>query len=151
MYRRVTALGLLFVGVALGCMPRADSATAQQEASTRPALENTYWKLIRLGDQPVQVAAGQREPHMILQSESRRIGGSGGCNRLIGGYELEGERLIFGQLATTRMACPEGMDTEVGFVVALEKVRSWRITGQHLELFDDAGQLLARLEALPLP
>ena len=127
-------------------MPRADGETVQK-ASTRPALENTYWKLTRLGDQPVQVAAEQREPHMILQSESRRIAGSGGCNRLIGGYELDGERLTFAQLAMTRMACPEGMDTEAAFVAALEKVRSWRITGQHLELFDDAGELVVRFEA----
>lgn len=81
----------------------------------------------------------------------RRIGGSGGCNRVIGGYKLEGERLAFGQLAMTRMACREDMDTEVAFVAALEEVRTWRIVGQHLELFDDAGQLVARFEARPLP
>jgi heat shock protein HslJ len=148
---RLAALGLLCVGFALGCTPRADGATALQKASTRPALENTYWKLTRLGDQPVQVAAQQREPHMILQSESHRIAGSGGCNRLIGGYELAGKRLTFGQLATTRMACPEGMDTEVGFLTALGKVRTWRIADQYLELLDDAGQLLARFEARPVP
>ena len=149
MCRRLTALGLLFVGFALGCMPRADGETVQK-ASTRPALENTYWKLTRLGDQPVQVAAGQGEPHMILQSESHRVGGSGGCNRLIGGYELEGERLTFGRLATTRMACPQGMETEDAFLGALEKVKTWRILGQHLELYDPAGYLLARFEAKPM-
>jgi heat shock protein HslJ len=146
----VTALGLLFVGFALGCMPRADGETALQKASTRPALEHTYWKLTRLGDQPVQVAAEQREPHMILNSESRRIGGSGGCNRLIGGYELEGDRLAFVQLAMTRMACPQGMETEDAFLVALEKVKTWRILGQYLELYDTAGNLLARFEAKPM-
>jgi heat shock protein HslJ len=147
MRRTLTAIGLLFVGFVLGCMPRTDGATALQKASTPPSLENTYWKLTRLDDQPVQVAAGQREPHMILQSESRRIGGFGGCNRLIGGYELEGERLAFGQLATTRMACPQGMETEDAFLVALEKVKTWRILGQYLEVYDAAGNLLVRFEA----
>lgn len=147
MCHRWTALGLLCVGLALGCMARADSGTAQQEASTPPSLENTYWKLIRLGDKPVRVAAEQREPHMILEQQSHRIAGSGGCNRLIGGYKLEGERLSFTHLATTRMACPQGMETEDAFLVALEKVKTWRILDRHLELYDATGNLLAQFEA----
>ena len=144
---RLTVLGLLFVGFVLGCMPRADGGTALQKASTRPALENTYWKLTRLGDEPVHVAAEQREPHIILQSGSRRIAGFGGCNRLIGSYVLEGERLTFGKLAMTRMACTQGMETEDAFLAALEKVKTWRVLGQHLELYDAAGNLLAQFEA----
>lgn len=110
-------------------------------------LENTYWKLVRLGDQPVQVAAQEREPHLILQAESRRIAGSGGCNRLIGGYELEGEQLTFGQLATTRMACPDVMELEDAFLRALELAAQWNILDDHLELYDRTGRLLARFEA----
>lgn len=110
-------------------------------------LENTYWKLVRLGDQPVQVAAQEREPHLILQAESRRIAGSGGCNRLIGGYELEGEQLTFGQLATTRMACPDVMELEDAFLRALELAAQWDILDDHLELYDRTGRLLARFEA----
>ena len=60
--------------------------------ATEP-LENTYWKLTRLGDAPVTVASQQREPHFILNPESRRVGGSGGCNRLTGSYELHGDQL----------------------------------------------------------
>jgi len=46
----------------------------------------------------------------------------------------------------TFMACPEGMDTERDFIGVLEQVRSWRILGNHLELIDGSGNLLARLE-----
>ena len=46
-----------------------------------------------------------------------------------------------------RSCCPEEMDTERHFAGALEQVRSWRILGDHLELFDSDGSLLARLEA----
>jgi heat shock protein HslJ len=114
--------------------------------ATEP-LENTYWKLTRLGDTAVTVASQQREPHVILNSESRRVGGSGGCNRLIGNYELHGDRLAFGQMASTRMACLEGSATEQAFLEALQHVHTWKITGQHLELFDAAGTLVARFEA----
>lgn len=114
---------------------------------TTEPLEHTYWKLTRLGDTPVTVASRQREPHIILNPESRRVGGSGGCNRLVGSYELQGDRLTFGQMAGTRMACPEGGDTEPAFLEALRQVSKWKITGQHLELFDGAGTLVARFEA----
>jgi heat shock protein HslJ len=110
-------------------------------------LENTYWKLTRLGDAPVSVASQQRESHVILNSETRRVGGSGGCNRLVGSYELHGDQLAFGQMAGTRMACLEGSDTEQAFLEALRHARKWKILRQHLELFDAAGNLVARFEA----
>jgi hypothetical protein len=65
------------------------------------SLENTYWKLTRLGDTPVPVASRQREPHVILNPESRRVGGSGGCNRLVGSDELQADGLTFSQMEGT--------------------------------------------------
>ena len=61
--------------------------------ATEP-LENTYWKLTRLGDTPVTGGQKQREPHVILNSETRRVGRSGGCNRLVGSYELNGDNCL---------------------------------------------------------
>jgi len=114
--------------------------------ATEP-LENTYWKLTRLGNAVVTVASQQQEPHLILNPESRRVSGSGGCNRLVGSYELQGDKLTFGQMAGTRMACLEGSDIEQALLEALRHVRTWKITGQHLELFDAAGTMVARFEA----
>ena len=76
--------------------------------------------------------------------------GSGGCNDLTGAYKLTGNQIIFDGIAATRKACLEGMDTEGTFMAALGKVRSWKILGEHLELFDAAGSLLGRLEARAL-
>jgi copper homeostasis protein (lipoprotein) len=111
-------------------------------------LEDTYWKLTRLGNAAVLADDKQREPHVVLRSQDRRLGGSGGCNRLLGGYELDGDTLTFGQMATTKMACAQGMDTEQAFLEALTQVKTWKIVGAHLELFDASGNLLARFEAL---
>jgi copper homeostasis protein (lipoprotein) len=110
-------------------------------------LESTYWKLTRLGDKPVTVAAKQGEPHFVLDNKTKRIAGSGGCNRFTGSYQRSGDRLTFGKMAMTFMACPESMETEREFVAALEQVRSWKIFGEYLELFDSNGGFLARFEA----
>jgi copper homeostasis protein (lipoprotein) len=110
-------------------------------------LEDTYWKLRRLGHDTVIVGEKQREPHFTLRSQDHRVGGSGGCNSLLGSYELEGDTLTFSKMATTQMACVEGEDTEKSFLDALEQVKTWKIVGEHLELFDASGTLLARFEA----
>ena len=96
------------------------------QASDEP-LENTYWKLIRLGDGAVIVAEKQREPHLILHPASRRVSGSGGCNRLSGSYESDGDRLAIGRMAGTLMACPTGMETEKKFLEALGQTSRARI------------------------
>jgi heat shock protein HslJ len=93
------------------------------------------------------VGEKQREPHFTLRSQDRRVGGSGGCNSLLGSYELDGNTLTFSKMATTQMACVEGEDTEKSFLDALAQVQAWRIVGEHLELFDASGNLLARFVA----
>jgi copper homeostasis protein (lipoprotein) len=110
-------------------------------------LENTYWKLTRLGNKPVFVQDRQREPSLILHPENHRMSGSGGCNRLMGSYTLTGEQIGFGHVASTKMACAEGTDTEQAFLEVLTQVRTWNVMGQHLELYDAKGVLLARFEA----
>jgi copper homeostasis protein (lipoprotein) len=111
-------------------------------------LRNTYWRLTRLDGQPVATVEQKREPHLVLQANEKRVAGSGGCNRLIGSYEQDGEKLSFGRVATTMMACPDGMEQERLFIGALERVQAHRIRGSHLDLLDAAGAVVARLEAV---
>jgi heat shock protein HslJ len=85
-------------------------------------------------------------PRITLEADGHRVVGSGGCNRLSGDYQLAGERLRFGHIARTMMACPDGMDTETAFVRALDQVRTWRIVGNGLELYDVGRNQVLRLE-----
>jgi copper homeostasis protein (lipoprotein) len=129
---------------------KVESARCAPAPSTA-SLENTHWKLMRLGTEDVTVADPQREPYLILQSDQKRVAGSGGCNRLMGSYTLDGERLTFGQMAGTLMACPQGMEQEKAFHDALAQTARWGIVGERLELFDDAGNLAAQFEAASAP
>ena len=131
----------------LGVWPGETCGAAFDTAS----LENSYWKLTRLGDAPVLVGERQREPHLILRPETGRSGGFGGCNRLLGGYRVDGERIELSPAASTMMACTEGMDTEQALVNVLGRSVTWRVVGEHLELFDADGALLARFERRLLP
>jgi len=129
----------------------AIAAQAQCEAppsSGAASLENTYWKLTTLRDKPVAAADRQREPHLILQPAQHRVAGSGGCNRIAGGYTLAGDRLTFGRTAGTMMACVDSMEQERAFLDALSTVARWRVDGQRLELLDERGEVLLRFEAV---
>lgn len=111
-------------------------------------LRNTYWKLTRLGETAVEVQQSEREPHLILQLEQDRVAGSTGCNRIIGTYRLETSSILFGPMATTRMACPGAAGVhEQPFLDALTAARRWSVRGEHLELSDETGNLLARFES----
>ncbi len=64
-----------------------------------------------------------------------------------GTYELEGAKLKFGPLITTRMACP-AMETETAFLKALEATTRYQVSGKSLTLFG-GDTAVARLEAAP--
>jgi heat shock protein HslJ len=109
-------------------------------------LEKTEWKLVRLGD-AVVTAHDLHQPHLALDRTTHRMSGSGGCNRISGGYTLKGWKLTFGHVMSTMMACPGVMDTEQNLLKALGDVKRWAITGQRLELMDGAGKVVAVFEA----
>lgn len=100
----------------------------------QPLLE-TQWRL--LTDQPssANVASLQLGPN-------QRLSGSDGCNRLLGKYALDGERLSFSNVAGTRMACPAMQGREAAFGAALMRVNGWRIRGGVLELTADGAPVL---------
>jgi heat shock protein HslJ len=123
---------------------KADGGTYESEPMV--VLENTYWKLTRLGDVAVTAPHSKREPHIVLQPDTRRVTGSGGCNSLNGSYELDGNHLTFSKVVTTMMMCMDGMDTEQNFLAALSKTKNWSITGQELKLSDGDGNVVATLE-----
>ncbi|MCP9887021.1 META domain-containing protein [Cyanobium sp. ATX 6A2] len=118
-------------------------------AETLP-LRGTNWRLQNLeaagGSQ--QPPAGGRQVELLFDPDSERVSGSGGCNRLMGGFELEGDSLRFSPLASTKMACtPAVMDFETDVFRALEQVRGWRIEGTGLTLLGEGGTSLLRYQA----
>jgi copper homeostasis protein (lipoprotein) len=113
-------------------------------------LRGTYWKLVRLNGVAVEAAERQQEPHLIFASDQLRVSGSGGCNRVMGGFQIDGDKLRLGQMAGTMMACLKGMEQEQRFLQTLNKAERYRISGSHLEMLDADGSAIARFEAVAL-
>lgn len=125
--------------------PAPAPSPAEKELAAAPKLEDTYWKLVSLDGQVV--ASGRkdpREPHIRLHRYQNRLTASGGCNGMSGSYELEADRLSFGDVLGTRMACVDRMDQESRFTAMLSRVARWRIAEGRLELLDTGGAALAQ-------
>ncbi|HEX6018578.1 MAG TPA: META domain-containing protein [Burkholderiaceae bacterium] len=127
----------------------APQAQCEVIAAGSVPLEGTTWKLVALRGQPVAAVDPLRQPQLVLQPEQHRVGGSGGCNRITGGYTLAGDRLTFGRTAATMMACADGMAQERAFLDALSTVARWQIDSQRLALRDARGEVVLRFDAEP--
>jgi len=111
-------------------------------------LTKTHWVLTALGDQVASPGVQQRDVDMVLDPEETRVSGFSGCNRFSGGYALNEDRLGFTALASTRMACPEGMEQEQRFLAALGQVARFILSGDSLALYSADDRLLLRFRAV---
>jgi heat shock protein HslJ len=120
--------------------------------SARP-FERITWQLTALDGASVTAADERQAAYLHFDDgPPQRVTGSTGCNRLAGSYSLRGSGLQFGPLATTKMACADGMAQEQAFLAALAAVDGWRtLDRQVLELLDAQGEVLARFTAAPQP
>jgi heat shock protein HslJ len=120
------------------------ASTPAGKGEARP-VENTYWKAVELAGRPAPGQDPPREAHFQLQRG--RVSGSDGCNRITGTYQLSGDRVTFGQMATTQMACLNSPGTEGPFRDALKNATRLSVAADRLELFDANGKRLGAFVA----
>lgn len=87
------------------------------------------WRLLNMTEAdlptPMLPPAGS-EP--TVEFADGRIFGSGGCNRFNGGYEVNGNQLSIGPLASTFMACEEPIMTqETKYLTALQGAQRYEV------------------------
>lgn len=127
------------------------SPAPSADASWRPGtLSGTSWRSAE-----TDAAAPPGSSPTLTFDSPQHAAGSTGCNRFSGAVTMDGGSLRFGRLMTTRRGCPAPvMEREKRFLGALEACRSWRkMAGsrgvQTLELLDESGTVVLRLEAAP--
>ncbi|MCK7544920.1 META domain-containing protein [Marinobacter bryozoorum] len=141
--------------IVLGCLAllaACASGPGSQQGGPVPTapLTNTYWKLMELQGNAVDVPQGEQgEPHMIFRDDGK-VNGFSGCNRFVGEYTVTGANLLFDSMASTRMACPDDSYETVLYDVFADTAGVF-LEGKVLKLLDDQGHGLARFEAVALP
>ena len=119
-----------------------------EEPKSNASLENTYWKLLEVAGQAARVTDNVPEPHLLLHPAKQEADGSTGCNGFHGPYQLSGDSLHIGPLASTLSACldPEMNGQEAAFLDAVSRALTWQVSGDTLSLSDETGRL-ARFSA----
>ena len=125
--------------------------TDMSSANPNSELIETYWKLTELMGEPIVMTTDTKKGmRMILKKEGNQVSGNGGCNSFRGSYTLlEGNRLSFSQLVSTKMACIN-MEKEATFMEVLQKTDNYSIQGKILSLNKSKMAPLAKFEAVYL-
>ena len=126
---------LTVAALALGTVMASAGCTAA-DAPDGTALTGTTWRAETIVGRP----AIQATASTITFEADGRVHGQGGCNRYFGAATIDGERMSFGPLGSTKMACaPALMDQEARFFRALEGAERWSLDEHGLLLIHSAG------------
>lgn len=134
-----------------GCMGLGSSGggaagnAAGGEAVVLQELEGQRWKAMTINGSTVKVFDMQAEPHLVffdMTTAEPRLAGSDGCNRVMGGVNLADNKVAFGSLGTTMMACPQGFEQSRAFLDALSKTNGWNKSGDNLILREGSNVIM---------
>ncbi len=110
-----------------------DKLIATFDATPIYELTGVKWELKTLNDETPDFANLRQVPYLEFTAEGQRVSGFTGCNRARGVFERDGNKLHFGPIAGTKMACPD-LTLEDAFTKALQEVTHFRIDGNRLML-----------------
>lgn len=104
-------------------------------------LLNDIWVLKKVTGNLIDIKK-LKQIDLEFNIKTNKFYGTDGCNRIFGGFEkLTNEKLIFGQIASTRMAC-RNMKISYAYLNYLKKVKSYKIKNLKLYLLDEDNKTL---------
>ena len=92
-------------------------------------------------------------PYIGFDMENGRLYGNAGCNRIMGGVEIDSVNpghIGLTNVGATRMMCPD-METEQKVLEALNEVAGYKASATGVELTDKDGKVLMSLEKREAP
>jgi heat shock protein HslJ len=132
--------------------PPRGQAGQQQPAGTSPmqmTLTGTYWRLTAFRTQAELVELSAPNNGAIQFAANGNVAGNTGCNTFMGNFETMDPGIIkIAPAGMTLMACENDlMVQESALMEALPLARTYKITGQVLQLFDGSNAELLRYRA----
>ena len=125
----------------------ATACASETPRDPAPDLADTQWVVEDIDNSGVV----DRVESTLSIDAAGRATGSGGCNRYFGDVTFANGSLSFGEIGSTRMACPEAvMDQEQKFFGALSATTAYRqdaLTGL-LYFQDEEGRDIVRLRRM---
>lgn len=140
-----TALALFVLLSAHKCNEKTAAATGGgtpvQTAQKIGSIVDSKWVLQTLKGKAVTVPAGATAPWMKLTKDGEKMEGFGGCNTMFGGFTLDGDRVKFPNLGSTKKFCEAEQPTENSFMTALRSADHFKLEGRTLKLLTGTSEL----------
>jgi heat shock protein HslJ len=124
-------------------VPSHTFVTAQIKLSTSGnPLADTKWMLTSFGVGGVGNPLIERSAITLKFGSESRASGSGGCNTFGADYNVNGNKISFGRVISTRRACVDQRlnQQEQRYLGALESAETFRLDGNSLVIFHDDGR-----------
>ncbi len=130
---KIVALKIIFISVLIvGC-----SSTKE---TVNPLLHD-IWALESInGKAYSRIESQNLHPTLEIYLSEKRFSGNTGCNNMNGNVNVEGEKISFSDIVTTKMFCADVDETS--FLTALNKASNYKIEKMRLYLFDDDKEVL---------
>lgn len=125
-----------------GC---ASTPNTSNTAEHLAALQQKDWVLTQINHVDIK-ATSTKENLPSLRFGDSSLSGTDGCNRLTGGYKVQGSKIQLSQIASTRMMCMDGMELTNNFNQALSQVSRYKVTNQDLELFNSDNKVVLKFK-----
>ena len=138
----------LTIALALGLLLSANKCTNKSPGMADLAsMADTKWVLQSLRGAGVDLPDGVETPWIQLDAAASKLSGFGGCNKLFGGLELNGEDLALKDIASTKKFCEGVSPTENALMDALRNTSSFKLDDGMLSLLGDGAKQLATFKA----
>jgi heat shock protein HslJ len=111
---------------------------AQNSVDTA-SLKEKKWVIETLNGARPELPDGTERPWLKLEGD--QLQGFGGCNALMGSYALEGSKLSFSGIGSTKKYCEGVQPTENAMKQMLGEVDSYRLDGNQLRLLGGGKEL----------
>lgn len=104
---------------------------------------NKIWTLQRMNNHKVKPATPNEKITLIMTSENEYVSGCSSCNTYVGKVIKKRNKLMFKDIGTTRMSCPEEtLTNERQYLENLNKIDSFQIIDEDLYLYSKDKPIL---------
>lgn len=93
------------------------------------------WKLISYGSITSPSSVDANVESTLIFGENGKLSGNGGCNQLMGNYEVRDKQITFGPISSTRKRCSDPVMAQEGIVLkVLTDTVSFKVEGNILTI-----------------
>lgn len=137
MKKLLIALGLIVVfAFGFSCSTTLGTPTD----TTTNELTSTAWRLTKFDGKVIDSTTFARTPELRFWVGSK-ITGNDGCNLITGTYSVQGDKILFGNMAGTRMAC---LNTNYeNYTKFLNRTDKYKIESNKLYFYEGTKELMS--------